>query len=90
MNNKLSERRNASRRLAGVTMPIGRKRIRWGRNWPCMCGSKKKYKDCCLDGTRSLTTSDGNAEVKPLPESIKAIVDAHKKRQEKVDRKRDG
>lgn len=88
MSNKLSERRNISRRLAGVTMPIERKRMEWGRNWPCMCGSKKKYKNCCLDSTRSLTASDGNAEVKPLPENIRAIVDAHKKQQEKGGKKK--
>lgn len=21
---------------------------KWGRNWPCVCGSGKKYKKCCI------------------------------------------
>lgn len=46
-----------------ITMPIIRKRIKWKRNWQCMCGSKKKFKNCCLSQSEFLTSLDGNATV---------------------------
>ncbi len=46
-----------------VTMPITRKSIKWKRNWECMCGSKKKFKHCCLPQSNSLTSVDGNVVV---------------------------
>jgi len=74
MGRKLSEQRNVSNRLSGITMPIIRRRIRWGRNWPCLCGSEKKYKNCCLSDIQEITASDGNADVKEMPDSIKQII----------------
>lgn len=79
MNSKLSEQRSLGRRLAGVTMPISRKRIRWGRNWLCMCGSGAKYKKCCMSEINSITASDGNANIKLLSKDIQKMIDAHKK-----------
>lgn len=79
MNKKSSELRSLSRRMSGVTMPISRKRTKWGRNWPCLCGSEKKYKNCCLDNINSLTASDGNAKVEALPEDIQKMIDAQTK-----------
>lgn len=80
MKQKRSEQRNLSNRLAGVTLPISRKRTKWGRNWPCLCGSGKKYKKCCINEINNITTSDGNANVESLPEDIQKMIDA---RQEK-------
>jgi len=77
MSNKLSERRSLGRRIAGVTMPIERKRMKWKRNWPCLCGSDKKYKNCCLKDIDALTASDGDATVRKLPEDIQKMIDAH-------------
>ncbi len=79
MSNKLSKQRSLGRRIAGVTMPIGRRRMRWGRNWLCLCGSDIKYKKCCLKDIEDLTASDGNAVVEALPESVADIVKANKK-----------
>ncbi len=31
-----------------VTQPIKREYPKWGRNWPCFCGSGLKFKKCCL------------------------------------------
>lgn len=83
MSNRKSEQRSLGRRLAGVTMPIGRRRIRWSRNWPCLCGSNKKYKKCCMDEIDDLTVSDGNASVEKLSENVQEIIDARKMEQEK-------
>lgn len=83
MSNKLSERRNLARRMSGVTMPIGRKRVKWGRNWPCLCGSDKKYKNCCINEIDSLTCVDGNADVTALPEDIQKLIDEHNQREGK-------
>lgn len=58
-------------------MPITRRRMRWGRNWPCMCGSNKKYKRCCLSEIDSFTASDGNANVIKLSDDIQKMVDVH-------------
>ncbi len=68
--------RNINKRLAGITMPICRKRMKWGRNWLCLCGSDKKYKHCCIAEITSLTAQDGNAVVEQLPEAIQKMVDA--------------
>lgn len=73
---KKSERRSLGRRISGVTMPIQRKRMKWGRNWPCLCGSNRKYKSCCMDEIDSVTVSDGNADVTKLPEHIQKMIDA--------------
>ena len=81
MSNK-SERRSLGKRIAGVTMPINRRRMKWGRNWLCLCGSDKKYKKCCLAEIDSITVLDGNAHVTKLPEHIKKMIDAHRKAEE--------
>lgn len=83
MSNRSSELRNLGRRLAGVTMPIERKRMKWKRNWPCLCGSDKKYKNCCLGEIDALTLSDGDATIRALPEDIKKMIDAHRETEEK-------
>lgn len=70
-----SEQRNLSRRIAGVTMPIGRKRIKWSRNWPCLCGKDKKYKQCCMNEIEQLTRSDGNAIVGELDSEVQSMID---------------
>ena len=70
---------NLQRRIQGVTMPIGRKRIKWGRNWPCLCGSKKKYKNCCLDEIDDLTTYDDNAQVSEISKDLQELIDSHRK-----------
>lgn len=70
-----SEQRSLGRRIAGVTMPISRRRMRWGRNWPCLCGSDKKYKRCCLNEIDSFTASDGNANVDKLSPDIQKMID---------------
>lgn len=75
MNNKLSEQRSLGRRIRGVTMPISCKRMRWGRNWLCMCGSGVKYKKCCMSEINDLTASDSNARVEPLSEDIQKMID---------------
>lgn len=79
MSNKLSKQRSLGRRISGVTMPISRRRMRWGRNWACLCGSDIKYKKCCLNDIEDLTSSDDNAVVEALPESVVDIVKADKK-----------
>jgi len=79
----LSERRSLGKRLRGVTMPIKRKRIKWGRNMPCLCGSGKKYKYCCMNEMDSLTISDDNADITPLPEDMQKMVEAYQKVQER-------
>ena len=73
--NRKSEQRNLGRRLGGVTMPIRRKRIKWQRNWPCLCGSEKKYKRCCMVEVDSLTASDNNADIMSLPEDVQKMID---------------
>lgn len=74
-----SELRNLNRRIDGVTMPILRKRVKWQRNWPCLCGSEKKYKKCCMAEIDNLTASDGNANVVKLSEDVQKFIDAHRK-----------
>lgn len=88
MSSKLSERRSLDRRLRGVTMPISRKRIKWGRNWSCLCGSEKKYKNCCINEINGITAHDHNASVETLPEDIQNMIDDHSKAQEKGGLKR--
>ena len=63
MPKELSKLRSMKRRLAGITMPIHRKRMRWMRNWPCLCGSKNKYKRCCMQDIEKLTGVDGNSSI---------------------------
>ncbi len=72
-----SAERNLGRRIFGVTMPIERKRTRWGRNWPCMCGSGEKYKSCCQKTTEALTSQDDNANVVELSEDVQKLVKMH-------------
>ena len=50
-----------SKESVEVTKPLRRKRIRWKRNWVCVCGSGKKYKKCCLKDIEALDSMDGNA-----------------------------
>jgi len=69
-----SEQRSLKRRIAGVTMPITRKRAKWGRNWLCLCGSKKKYKNCCMKDIEALDNEDQNARVSPIPQEMVAMV----------------
>ena len=89
MSRTSSEQRNLGRRIAGVTMPITRRRMRWGRNWPCLCGSGKKYKVCCLNEIEAITASDGNANVTKLPENIQKMIDAHREAQQNGGKKDD-
>ena len=70
-----SVKRNIGRRIAGVTMPIQRRRIRWGRNWLCLCGSGKKYKHCCQGELDEITASDGNANVVGISSDVQKIID---------------
>ncbi len=86
MRNKLSARRNLDRRIQGVTMPICRKRTRWGRNWPCLCGSDKKYKNCCINEINSFTAVDGNENVTALSEDIQKLIDEHNQLDKKTER----
>ena len=72
-----SAERNLGKRIFGVTMPIERKRIKWGRNWPCICGSNKKYKNCCYETTEALTRQDDNANVVELSEDVQKLVKMH-------------
>jgi hypothetical protein len=58
-------------------MPISRKRMKWCRNWKCLCGSGKKYKHCCIGDIDGLTIVDGNAAVETLSEDVQKMVDAH-------------
>lgn len=90
MSNKLSERRSLGRRLSGVTMPISRKRTRWGRNWPCLCGSAEKYKYCCMAEIDAITISDGNAVVRVLSEDIQKMISDHQRQQKSGGIKKDG
>ena len=78
MSRTSSERRSLGKRIAGVSMPITRKRTRWGRNLSCLCGSGKKYKNCCLNEIESFTAFDGNASVTKLSEDIQKMIDAHR------------
>lgn len=77
MRKRSSVERSLNRRILGVTMPIRNKRMRWGRNWPCMCGSEKKYKNCCQQNTNALTLADGNADVVELSEDVQKLVKTH-------------
>lgn len=57
-----------------VTKPIIRKRIRWGRNWLCLCSSGKKYKRCCMGRINKLTSLDDNASIGELYNDIEEVV----------------
>ena len=39
----------AAAERAGVILPFRRPTRKVGRNEPCLCGSGRKYKKCCLD-----------------------------------------
>jgi len=78
---KPSERRNLWKRVAGVTMPITRKRVKYGRNWLCLCGSGKKYKNCCINEINDLTASDDNANVETLSEDVQKMIDVQRESQ---------
>jgi hypothetical protein len=84
MSKKQSLRRNIGRRIIGTTMPITRRRARWGRNWPCLCGSGKKYKQCCLSELDAITASDGNANVQPLSEDVHNLIKSHQEAQKTI------
>jgi hypothetical protein len=64
--------------------------MKWGRNWKCLCGSDKKYKNCCQKEIDELTASDGNAHVEALSEDVQKMIDDHreaeknKKKEKKV------
>ncbi len=60
---KKSKFHSIQRRINGVSMPIGRKRMRWMRNWNCLCGSGKKYKRCCMRDIEKLDVVDGNSNI---------------------------
>lgn len=77
MSKQSSAERSLGRRIFGVTMPIQRKRVKWGRNWPCMCGSDNKYKNCCSKTTEALTRQDDNANIVELSEDIQNLVKQH-------------
>lgn len=89
MNMKSSQQRSIGRRMAGVTMPIVRKRMKWYRNWTCLCGSGKKYKRCCMNEINSLTASDDNANITPIPKGVKTVVDYYQKKKEDGSVKKD-
>lgn len=82
MKNTLSERLNLGKRLSGVTMPLRRKRTKWNRNWPCLCGSNKKYKRCCLKEIEQFAVFDGNATEDKIPENIQQMIVEYKKKEE--------
>jgi hypothetical protein len=75
MSKMSSKQRSINRRIVGVTMPITRRRIKWGRNWLCLCNSGLKYKNCCLKEMNKIRTSDGNANIMSLPDDVQDIVD---------------
>lgn len=81
MSKSSSEQRSLGRRISGVTMPIARKRAKWCRNWPCLCGSGKKYKHCCLADINKLTQADRNEAVREIPEDIQEVVRQHREAQ---------
>lgn len=83
MKQKSSELRNLRRRIDGVTMPISRKRIKWSRNWKCLCGSEKKYKNCCMGEIDNLATIDGNATIQTLSGDIQEMINAHREAEKK-------
>jgi len=62
--------RNLQNRVDGVTMPLQRKRLKWKRNWSCLCGSGKKYKKCCMGDIQKLDREDGNANITELSEDV--------------------
>jgi len=71
-------------------MPITRKRTKWHRNWPCLCGSGKKYKVCCIDEIESITALDGNANIAKLPENIQKMINAYYEAEVEVKDKQKG
>lgn len=48
-------------KISPKTQPIRKKRMRWNRNWKCVCGSDKKYKKCCMKEIEELNLIDQNA-----------------------------
>jgi uncharacterized protein YecA (UPF0149 family) len=53
----------AKNQMKPITKPIKRKRTRWKRNWPCICGSEIKFKNCCMKEMKALDLIDGNCRV---------------------------
>lgn len=94
MKKMLSKQRSLGKRISGITMPITRKRMRWSRNWPCLCGSGKKYKKCCLGEMNSITTADGNANIELIPEDMQKMIqvylDQQKEKNKRETEKKDG
>lgn len=89
MSKQSSDQRSLGRRILGTTMPIGRKRMKWGRNWPCLCGSEKKYKNCCMNEIESLTISDGNAKVQTIPEDMQKKIDDYIEAQKEKEKEKE-
>lgn len=87
---KKRENFKLQRRVQDITMPITRKRIKWGRNWPCLCGSGRKYKACCLGEIDSVTALDGNANTTNTPEDVQRIIDAQHEAQKNGGEKNNG
>jgi hypothetical protein len=52
--------------------------MKWGRNWKCLCGSDKKYKNCCKKEIDELTASDGNADIEALSEDVQKMIDDYR------------
>lgn len=63
-------------------MPIKRKRCKWGRNSLCLCGSGKKFKNCCLDQIDALTSQDSNADVQSLSPDLEQLVSSIKEKKD--------
>jgi len=68
-----------SRRINGVTMPLSRKRMKWHRNWLCLCGSGEKYKKCCMKEIEMLGGKDGNVVEQKLSPDVQELVDKYQK-----------
>lgn len=56
-------------KIQSITRPIKRKRVKWNRNWKCLCGSGKKYKKCCLNEVEKLSLVDQNITTENEDES---------------------
>lgn len=63
--------------------------MKWGRNWPCLCGSEKKYKNCCMNEIESLTISDGNAKVQTIPEDMQKKIDDYIEAQKEKEKEKE-
>lgn len=83
---RTSMARNIRNRINDVTMPIERKRCKWGRNNLCLCGSGKKFKNCCINDIDTLTLQDGNASVQQLTPDLQKLVSSIKEMNQENDR----